>query len=307
MAATPWPEPFQDEHWRYELKWDGVRALLANPRHGEMVLTSRRGNVINGRYPELTRLGLPPDIVLDGEIVALDDAGRPSFERLQGRMNLSSARLIASAVEQIPISYVVFDLLYDGADITAMPLEERRRRLERIRPEPPALVADIFDVSGPLWSFVIERAIEGIVAKRLGSPYRPGVRSPDWRKIAAFKNVRAMVIGFTAGEGGRTGTFGSLVLGLWDGQMLRPIGAVGSGFSDRSLRAIKQALDEMVVTALPVVGELPAGTTLVEPKLVAVVQYREWTTAGRLRAPSFKGFTDDPGEGVTWAEEGPPR
>jgi len=123
--------------------------------------------------------------------------------------------------------------------------------------------------------------------------------------VAAFKTVRALVIGYTPGEGGRSGTLGSLVLGLRDGEVLRPIGNVGSGFSERSLHAIREALDEMAVPELPIAGDVPAGTTLVAPKLVAAVRYREWTRAGRLRAPSFKGFTDDPVAAVTWAEEGP--
>jgi bifunctional non-homologous end joining protein LigD len=272
---------------------------------GDTTLTSRRGNDISERYPELRNPQIEGDVVVDGEIVALDDRGRPSFELLQGRMNLSSPRLITAAVEQIPITYVAFDLLYQHGDLTASPWEERRARLEAIRPAMQVLVADVFTVAAPLWSFVVERGMEGIVAKRLGSPYRPGTRSPDWRKVAVFEIVRGVVIGYTPGDRGRAATFGSLVLGLWDGEVLRPIGTVGSGFGDRSLRAIKDALDQMVVAKVPISGEVPRDTVFVEPSLVAAVQYREWTRAGRLRAPSFKGFTDDPPATVTWASEGP--
>ena len=158
-----------------------------------------------------------------------------------------------------------------------------------------------------MWSFVEDNDLEGIVAKRLGSRYTSGVRSPDWRKIGFFKQLRAVVGGFTPGVGGRSGTFGALLLGLWDEDRLRWIGSVGSGFSDRSLAAIRTALDEMTMAECPFLpdGELPNRSTWVQPQLVSMVRYKQWTAAGRLRAPSFSGFTDDPVESVTWVSEGP--
>jgi bifunctional non-homologous end joining protein LigD len=154
---------------------------------------------------------------------------------------------------------------------------------------------------------VRDRGLEGIVAKRVDSRYEPGVRSGSWRKIPAYRWVRTVVGGFTKGEGGRSGTFGALLVGLWTGGRLRYVGSLGSGFSDRDLGAIREALDEMTVDEAPFIDPagLPRGATFVVPSLVAAVQFREWTSAGRLRGPSFKGFTDDPLDSVTWDEEGP--
>ena len=172
---------------------------------------------------------------------------------------------------------------------------------------PPVVIGDAVRGDGPaLWEAVRERGMEGIVAKRLDSPYRPGVRSPDWRKIANVPTMRAVVGGFTPGEGGRSRTFGSLLLGLWRGDDLRWIGSVGTGFGDSELIAIRSALDKMTRPVAPFAADpdLPPATW-VEPVLVASVGYREWTTAGRLRHPRFRGFTDDPAQTLTREAEGP--
>ena len=301
MLATPWPAPFDDEEWVFELKWDGVRCLLTSD--DGVALTSRAGNDMTTRYPELARLTLPDDLVLDGEIVALDDEGHPSFELLQGRMNV-----VASGGASVPITYVVFDLLHNGAATVRLPLEERTEQLRSLDLPPPIVVADSYPAnSGAIWGFVQEHDLEGIVAKRRGSRYLPGTRSPDWRKVGHFKQLRAVVGGYTPGSGGRAATLGSLLLGLSDGDRLRWIGAVGSGFDAQSLRAIRKALDEMRVVESPFHPDpaIPAGSTWVEPRLVAMVRYKQWTAAGRVRAPSFKGFTDDQVESVTWSREGP--
>ena len=136
--------------------------------------------------------------------------------------------------------------------------------------------------------------------------YQPGLRSPDWRKIANLSFAKAVVGGFTPGEGGRRGTFGALVLGQWDGDRLRFVGSVGTGFSDRDLGAIREALDASAITDTPFHDDpgLP-GATWVEPALVASIGYRDWTSAGRLRHPRFRGFTGDPVEGITLSAEGP--
>ena len=301
MLATPWPAPFDDPGWIFELKWDGVRCLLSVDE--TVQLTSRAGNNMTARYPELAGLDLPPAIVLDGEIVALDDSGRPSFELLQSRMSTTPV-----GSSPVPVTYVAFDLLYDGESLLQVPLERRWERLSELLLPAPVVTADRFSgVSGPIWQFVLDRDLEGIVAKRLGSSYVPGNRSPDWRKIGNFKQVRAVVGGFTAGTGGRSSTYGALLLGLSDGDRLRWIGSVGSGFDDRSLRMIRSALDQMTVTESPFRpdSELPVGSTWVEPRLVAMVRFKQWTLSGRLRAPSFKGFTSDPADTVTFGSEGP--
>ncbi len=307
MLATRWPGPFTDPGWVFEIKWDGVRCVLH--WDGERtVLRSRSGNDATARYPELGAFRSERPVVLDGEIVALDGSGLPSFEQLQQRMNLGSASLVATARTEVPISYVVFDVLFDGADLTTEPLEHRQERLRGLELPGPVTVSEV--VAGdpdPLWDFVVERGMEGIVAKRLGSGYRPGERSADWRKIGAFRQARAVVGGFTRGEGGRRDAFGALLLGQWDADGLRWVGSVGSGFSDSALRAIRAALDEMVLEDSPFrpTEGMPREATWVQPVLVALVQYKEWTSVGRLRAPSFKGFTEDPISDVTWEREGP--
>lgn len=307
MLASRWPKPFVDAAWIHELKWDGVRALLH--WDGErVVLRSRSGNDATARYPELSAFASDLPVVLDGEVVSLDADGRPSFERLQQRMNLQKPALVDEAVLGVPISYVVFDVLHRGDPVVDLPIEQRLSLLEEMALPPAMVRSEVVrgDPSG-LWDFVTTRGIEGIVSKRLGSVYRPGRRSTEWRKITAFRQVRAVVCGFTEGEGGRMATFGSLVLGLWRSGSLEWIGSVGSGFSDPDLRAIREALDAMTVAESPLASpaEVPGRPVWVTPRLVALVQYKEWTTANRLRAPSFKGFTDDDQRSVTWAAEGP--
>lgn len=301
MLATSWDAPFSDPGWVFELKWDGVRCLMSTTDSG-VQMRSRAGNDLADRYPELLGLDLPPDTVLDGEVVALDEEGRPSFERLQGRMSSGAGR------GRLPITYVVFDLLHRGVTVVDRPLEKRMEMLKQLDPPTPIVVADRFHGdSKPVWDFVVANDIEGIIAKRLGSSYQSGKRSPDWRKIGQFKQIRAVVGGFTAGTGGRESTFGSLLLGLWAGDGLRWIGAVGSGFDDKSLRSIRTALDEMTISGSPFQpdADIPRGSTWVQPQLVAMVRYKQWTAAGRVRAPSFKGFTDTAPELVSWDAEGP--
>lgn len=304
MLAVPWDAPFTGEDWFFELKWDGVRCLLFETE-GSLTLRSRAGNDMTNRYPELASIRTGRDVVLDGEIVALDEAGMPSFELLQSRMNVRPGPRSGSLV---PVSFVVFDILRNGADIIDLPIEDRWAQLDGLDLPAPAVVPDRFaaDPTG-IWEFVVANDLEGIVAKRKGSRYRPGVRSPDWRKIPQFHQVRVVVGGFTPGEGGRSGAFGSLLLGMWDGPRLRWVGAVGSGFNESSLWAIRAALDEMAVEESEFVPDsgMPRRATWVAPHLVAVVRYKEWTAAGRLRGPSFQGFSDVPVDSVTWEAEGP--
>lgn len=300
-------KPFTDDEWVFEIKWDGVRALLYHD--GEATtLVSRSGKDITDRYPELASFEASGPVVLDGEIVALDEDGRPSFELLQQRMNLNAPGAIEEARRAVPVNYAAFDVLYDGGDITRKPFDERREVLESLDLEKPFVRSEIVE-SDPtaLWEFVRSRELEGIVAKRRASPYRPGARSSDWKKIPVERRVRAVVGGFTEGDGGRSGSFGALLLGLWTAAGLRWIGSVGSGFDEWSLGAIRTALDQMRMEQSPFIpgGDLPRRAVWVYPQLVALVAYREWTQVGRLRAPVFKGFTDDPASEVTWEAEGP--
>jgi bifunctional non-homologous end joining protein LigD len=301
MLATPWPQRFNDPGWIYEPKWDGVRGILYWDGRAVSIRT-RSGLEVSGRYPELTGSKLPAPCVLDGEVVVFDDTGRASFERLQQRLGAG-----ANAVGRHPVSYVAFDMLHSrqGSMVTA-PLEERLGALAGLGLTESLMHIDPVDDADALWSVVVDRDLEGVVAKRRGSDYRPGVRSPNWRKMAHLHTVKAVVGGFTPGEGGRNASFGSLVLGLWQGDRLRWIGSVGTGFSDGQLSAIREALDQQTRKAPPFLAdpELPPATW-VEPVLVAAVAYRNWTNAGRIRHPRFKGFTDDPADEATWEAEGP--
>lgn len=308
MLAAPWPQAFSDPNWLFDVKWDGVRVLLYwDGRRVE--LRSRRGRDVTATYPELGGFSSGRPCVLDGELVALDPKGAPSFQLLQGRMNLTGTQQVAEVSRSSPVAFMVFDLLYEGEELIHEPLRARLARLDRYSLQPPCLrsasvVGDgemLFDVAG-------EHGLEGVVAKRLISPYRPGARSLDWRKVARVARGRGVVGGFTPGTGGRASTFGSLLLGLWDEGSLRWIGAVGTGFDDRALRFIRGTLDELTRERSPFhpQAELPRQATWVEPRLVAMVEFKQWTGAGRLRAASFQGFTDDPVESVTWEAEGPP-
>lgn len=301
MLATRWTQVSSGPDWVHELKWDGVRAIAS----GDGTVRSRNGNRIEDGYPELVG-AVPEGVVLDGEIVALDQEGRPSFQALQGRMHVR--RPPASLVGETPVSLVVFDILYWGEPLIERPWEERRSRLEALDVAFPLILTDVVDDGVALFQAVVDHHLEGIVSKRRRSVYRPGRRSEDWRKVAHRRTCEAVVIGSLAGTGARERTFGSLALGLWDGDRLRYVGSVGSGFDDATLRAVDRALDEMQRSTPPPMTDgsaVPMPVRWVEPNLVAVVEYASWTAEGRLRAPVFKGFSATPSVEVTWHREGP--
>ena len=307
MLATPWQSPFDDPAWWFEPKWDGVRALATWDGVGASV-QGRRGNDITAGYPELADFRLPAPGIVDGEIVALGGDGLPSFQRLQRRMHLRDPARIAAAGVNTTIVFVAFDLLYLGESLLNEPLDARRGRLTGLKLAAPFTVTDGVAVDGlALWDAVVDRGMEGMVAKRRDSGYRPGARSSAWRKISHIRYLRAVVGGFTAAEAGREDTLGALLVGLWDGRLLRWVGSVGTGFSRSQLAAIRSALDAMKRPRSPFrdAGSLPSDATWVEPSLVARLGYRDWTLAGRLRHPRFDGFTDDPVDEITWQAEGP--
>ncbi len=303
MLATAWPRPFDHPDWLFDVKWDGIRAIV---RGGEdPTVISRRGNNVTASYPELAKATWP-DVVLDGEIVVLDDRGVPSFQRLQHRMN--TARPDRALVAEHPIAYMAFDVLeVDGEPIISRPLAERRSVLEGLDLPTPVVVAGTTVGEGvALFDAIVEQGLEGIVAKRADSSYVPGVRAPTWRKVVHFPRIRAVVGGFTPGEGGRAGTFGALQVGLATQSGLRWVGGVGSGFDDASLVAIRAALDELSTQASPwVAGQPVPPMQFVEPSLVAVVAIRQWTDDGHLRHPVFHGLVVEDPATITWDQEGP--
>ncbi len=292
MLATPWPAAFDDDGWWFEVKWDGYRVVVANDG-GRIRARSRRGLDLLSRFPEVSTLPLPEGVVLDGEVIAFDDDGRPSFSLLQ---------------TGAPVNLIVFDVLYRAGDLTGLPYEDRREILETLGLPSPIVVPEPTRGSGlALYEAVRQSGLEGIVAKKAGSKYLPGRRSPDWRKVPVKRRLRAVVGGYLAGEGSRASTFGSLLLGLYDGDELRWIGAAGSGFDGRSLESVHASLRRIERPDSPFSNPVtvPGRKTWVEPEIVVAVEFKEWTRYNRLRAPVFKGVELADPSTVTWEAERP--
>jgi bifunctional non-homologous end joining protein LigD len=280
--------------WAYEYKWDGERAVVY-VEDDDVRILSRNERDVTATYPDIadTVRGLGT-LVLDGEIVAPDADGRPSFAHLQRRMNVHQPT--PTLISGTPLHYNVFDLLgLDGEPLLTAPYTERRTRLESLSgiTVPPSFVADSPDT-------VVEesrrRGLEGVVAKRLDSPYSPGRRSPDWIKAPFIRTQEVVILGFKDGEGRRAGTIGALLVGLYRGGKLSFIGGVGTGFTDAALHALQAQLTPLIV-ADPAADDVPRrdarGATWVSPDLVGEVEYRSFTDDGRLRHSSWRGLRPD--------------
>jgi len=288
------------DDWVFEMKWDGYRAI-ATVRDGAVELRSRNGLDFTPTYPELAAIAdaVDGDVVLDGEIVALDDAGRPSFSRLQSRSGLTSPRDVERARKAQEVQFFAFDILErDGRSLTASPYTERREQLrDSVRDAgvvrvPPAAGADL----DAAISTSRRLGLEGVMAKRASSPYRLGRRSRDWLKFKHTLAQEVVIAGWRPGKGARSDTVGSLLLGVPDGDRLRYVGRVGSGFSDRDLVDLRARLDRLARATSPLVGVPPPDARearWVSPKLVGEVTYAERTTDGRLRAPTWRGWRAD--------------
>jgi bifunctional non-homologous end joining protein LigD len=300
MMAQPLAEPFDDEGWLFEVKWDGHRCLAALEQDGTR-LTSRTARDVTGQFPELEELHrqlVGRNAVVDGEIVAFDQRGRPSFERMQDRFHRSPEEL-ARHRGRVPIQFLAFDLLWlDGESLLELPLAERRARLVEVLVE-RADVRLSQAVTGRGEAFFEQikgLGLEGVVAKRLASVYRPGTRSHDWRKIKAVRRQDCVIVGWTRGKGGRAPTLGSLLLGVYSGRRLRYAGNVGTGFTHAFLERLLPELQARETREPPV--EVPPdprlrGTRWLRPELVCEVEYVAWTDDGKLRAASFKGIRGD--------------
>jgi bifunctional non-homologous end joining protein LigD len=300
MLARPGDLPRDQEGWAFEIKWDGVRAL-AYGEPGRLTLRSRNQRDITSQYPEVHRLNRPlgsRTVILDGEIVAFDDRGRPSFERLQERMHLTSESVVRRRAREVPAVYVLFDLLYlDGHLLLDRPYRERRKALEGLGLSGPAWQTPAAQVGqgDALLKASAAQGLEGLIAKRLDSPYEPGRRSPHWIKVKNTRRQELVVGGWLAGEGRRTDRIGALLVGYYDDDgLLRYAGRVGSGFTDRTLTDLSARLRPLRREASPFVGRgVPKGAVFCEPRLVVEVEFSEWTRAGILRHPRYKGLRDD--------------
>jgi bifunctional non-homologous end joining protein LigD len=299
-TAGQLPPPEEDDRWGYEFKWDGVRAVAA-VHGGVLALTSRKGTDITVRYPEVGRLPealAGHDAVVDGEIVAMDAAGRPDFGALQNRMHRTGPEVPRMAAEK-PVTYLVFDLLsWDGEDLLGVPYAQRRERLDAVGLAGHRWVATPWFAGGGAQVLAAsqENGLEGVVAKRLNSVYRPGLRGPDWRKIKNFRSQAVVVGGWRAGQGRRAGGIGSLLFGVPDNEgRLVYAGHVGTGFTDQDLADLKRMFTARKTS--PFHGVLPRDVTRdahwVEPDLVGEVAYAVWTSDGRLRHPAWRGVRDD--------------
>lgn len=308
-AAEPMPErvepmlaangglPRDDGAHGFEIKWDGVRAV-AHLDWGRLTLTGRNGTDFSARYPELRELASSLGsrrLILDGELVALDSEGRPSFERLQARMHLASSAAARRRMREIPVSYVIFDLLWlEGRSTLRIPYRDRRRLLAELDLEGPCWRTPRHREGGgaELLAAADEQGLEGIVAKRLDSPYEPGRRSGAWIKVKNHCVQEVVVGGFTAGGGARATSLGALAVGVYDEQGgLRYAGKVGTGFTETTLGILARELEPLRSSRSPFEGrQPPRGTVFVEPRLVARVEFREWTRTATLRSPSFKGL-----------------
>lgn len=284
------------EGWAYEIKWDGMRAIVTNGADG-VVAHSARGNEITARFPELRelhdRFG-DLDLVLDGELVAFGDDGLPSFSLLQQRMHLDRRHDVERRRQQIPVVFVVFDVLrVDGTETLPLPFADRRRLLESlVEPGPTWQLSTLhLEGGGELVEAVSERGMEGVVAKRLSSPYRPGTRSPDWVKVKPRRRQEFVVGAWVSGAEGRTGQISALVVGYYDDTGLRHAGRVGSGLTEAESRALGVAFRETDRSPFVDPVDRVRGRSLhfVEPTVVVEVAFGEWTGDGNLRHPVYLG------------------
>ncbi|MEU5884868.1 non-homologous end-joining DNA ligase [Spirillospora sp. NPDC047279] len=313
--TMPWPvQPMMADsgelppdagRWALELKWDGVRVITYVSAEGVRA-SGRRTTELAGRYPELSGLSdlLPHhDVILDGEVVAFED-GRPSFERLQRRMHVT--RPDQRLIREVPVRYVVFDLLFlDGHLLYDLPYTDRRALLSDLDltaagpvEVPPYLDGGDAAQVAELLEFTREQQLEGLMAKRLDSPYRPGRRTDFWRKVKNFLSREVVICGWKPGKGRREGGVGSLLLGVYDEKgRLCFVGHVGTGFSDLALDELHRMLWPLRRPTSPFDEEIPRefsrDAQWVEPRLVGEVAYAVQTRDGRLRFPSWRGLRPD--------------
>jgi bifunctional non-homologous end joining protein LigD len=301
MLAVPGELPATRQHeWASEMKWDGVRAI-AYVRDSKVRLFSRNDRDVSVSYPELQVLGgtVGHDVVLDGEIVAMDDEGRPNFGLLQSRMHLVDPAKVRSLAARVPVNYLLFDVLsIDGKRVLDVSYSHRRELLDRLEIHadhvavPPAFRGDPADAMRA--SF--ETGLEGVVCKRLDSIYRPGRRSSSWIKVKHQRMQEVVIVGWEPGEGRRAGEVGALLLGVHIDGTLHYAGQVGTGFTDQVLADLRRRLEQLAVST-PSVNDVPReharAARWVRPELVGEVVFSEWTRDNRLRHPSWRGLRPD--------------
>jgi bifunctional non-homologous end joining protein LigD len=299
MHAEPAERVFDAPEWAWEPKLDGYRAI-AFLEEGEVRIRSRRGQDLTPAFPRLAAQlgGQQVDrMILDGEIVALDESGKPSFQALQSRVQLKTAREISAAEGKTPAAFYCFDLLhFAGLSLRAAPYSDRRRWLEQcLLPSPLVQLVHVSDIGTDLLDASLASGFEGVIGKRRNSVYESGRRSGAWLKVKSTKSGDFLVGGYTAGKGVRA-RLGALLVGhRQPGGKLRYCSHVGSGFDEQTLADAMSRLAPLRTKDCPFAETppLPKPTTWVEPKLVAEVKFQDWTADGALRAPVFLRFRDD--------------
>ena len=299
--------PGDDAEWAYEFKWDGVRATVY-VEGGRPRVLSRNDRDVTGSYPELRALAASMSarqMVLDGEIVAMDEQGRPSFGALQSRMHVTNAAQVRRLVDTTPVTYLVFDLLYlDGRSLLDLPYVDRRKLLESLElagpswQTPPSFRGGGKDPVGKaVFAASREQGLEGIIAKRLDSKYLAGKRSDCWLKLKNLRTQEIVIGGWKPGEGRRKGAIGSLLLGVPGDEGLDYVGHVGTGFTDKMLRELEADLTPLRRDDSPFATTVPRAhardAQWVEPQIVGEVVFSEWTRDGRLRHPAWRGLRPD--------------
>jgi bifunctional non-homologous end joining protein LigD len=301
--------PGDDSGWGVEVKWDGVRAI-AYCLPGRVELQTRNLNDVSAQYPEVRRIARAlgsHEAVLDGEVVAFDEEGRPSFERLQQRIHNSDENVVRRRMKTHPVVYVVFDLLYlDGEDLRGEPYSRRRELLEGLE-----LNGESWQTPGhsvghakELLAASKEQGLEGVMLKRLDSTYAPGKRTGAWLKVKNVSRQEFVVGGWTPGEGRRKEHLGALLVGYFDRdagepggskRVLRYAGKVGTGFTASELNALTARLGPLERRTSPFAAgpKPPKGASFVEPCLVAEIEFREMTAEGQLRHAAYKGLRED--------------
>jgi len=318
MLARAGELPRDGGAWAYEVKWDGVRALVWVDS-GQVRLESRNGRDITAQYPELGGLGRAlgsRPALLDGEVIAPDAQGRPSFERLQGRMHVGSEAAVQRRRRDTPVALMVFDVLHlDGRSLMDRPWTERRAALEGLGLDGPHWKTPAVLAGDPeaVTRVTREGGFEGLVAKKRSSCYEPGRRTGCWVKVKHVRRQEFVVGGWLPGEGRRRERIGALLIGYHDEGALRYAGRVGTGFTQAELTRVGRELAARERGSSPFTGgRLPKGAQWVEPELVAEVAFTEWTRAGQIRHPSYKGMRDDADpasvvrEGEEPVDESPP-
>ncbi len=295
MLALAAKEAFTDKDWIFEIKWDGFRAIayVEEP----FSLRSRNGKELKQNFPELQQItSLAKDIVVDGEIVVMSE-GTPNFQALLKRGQAVSVGEIKRQSQRAPAVYIVFDIIEKaGKALVDVPLMERKAILkDSLKEGANVLLCDYIDEKGEAYfKLILEKGLEGVVAKRKDSCYEEGRRTGSWLKIKKLKTVDCVIFGYTCGENIRAETFGALVLGLYDGAR-RPVyvGKVGTGFTEEVLRILTDKFAKNTTNEAPFRAESGDTVTWLKPRFVCEVAYQVVTKDGRLRMAHFKRLRDD--------------